>query len=163
MKNIIIFTLLFFTSGLIAQINPFLDGMQSVWVTQHNTYLTTSVAPYGQNYLRVEHEITESFVNLQLSYQTDFRQHFLQAKMGVGYSGQGVRAYVYLPYFNYSFNENAYSTPFCAEVFVDRLTPKIGLSCNFDIYKDQIVPSIRIRMKAFHFTQTRTKPVEIWK
>lgn len=106
-------------------------------------YFTPSFGTYGEQYLRAELELKESFVIVQGSYQTNFTDNNLQLKVGFGYRGN-VSAYIYLPFLNMKTNGEdrwKYSTPLSAEVFWK------SLSLNIDGYKDKIIPSLRFKIK----------------
>lgn len=106
-------------------------------------YFTPSFGTQGEQYLRAELEIKESFVIMQGSYQTNFTDNNFQLKMGFGHSGK-VSYYVYLPYLNMRINGEdkwKYSTPFSGEVFWK------SLSLNIDVYKKEIIPSLRFKIR----------------
>lgn len=106
-------------------------------------YFTPSFGTQGEQYLRAELELKESFVILQGSYQTNFTDNNFQLKMGFGHRGK-VSYYVYLPYLNLRVSGEdkwKYQTPLSGEIFWK------SLSLNIDTYKDKIIPSLRFKIR----------------
>jgi hypothetical protein len=143
MKYIITLLLIQLSLVLNAQYRP----------SDHSTYLTASVGSLGENYVRLEHDVTDSWAILQGSIQAGPNGFGLQYKLGAGYVSldRKIRVYGYLPYFNYSFTGKGYNTPFGIEVFL--WNNRIQASTNLDIYTQgiAIIPSVRIRYQLTKF------------
>ena len=105
--------------------------------------LTPSIIDKESSHLRLTFQERLSIVNVDVSYVTNFKEDFVQLRMGFGYISPKLSAYVYLPYMNYRIGVG-YNTPFCVEVMW-----KDKISFNFDIYENQIIPSFRVRTQIF--------------
>lgn len=133
----LIFFLLFLPSVLFSQWSP--------WESTH-VYTTFSLGLKQEQFLRAEFEQREKFVIFQLAYQTNFVESDFHAKVGFGYVHNDFRIYGYLPYPNIKLsgeNKWKYNTPFCVEAFWK------NFSVNVDIYKDKVMPALRLRLKVF--------------
>jgi hypothetical protein len=127
----------------------FLASLLNAQVT-HQVRVSTGLSAglQDQIYLRTECTITEGYVILQSSYQTNGDDHILQLKGGFGLVRPNWRFYTYLPYLNFKYGEG-YNTPFCFEVFY-----KHNFSLNIDIYKDYVIPSLRANVAIY-----KNKPI----
>jgi len=106
-------------------------------------YITPSFGTQGEQYVRTEFEVRESFVILQGSYQTNFNdKNNFQLKLGFGYNYNDFGFYAYVPYMNYSIEKVGYNTPLSVEFFYRKT-----VSLNIDGYKNVVIPSLRFKIR----------------
>jgi len=85
---------------------------------------------------------------IQVNYKGDVYVH---AKVGFGIDREKWAAFVYFPFMNLHLNSGKYNTPFSAEVFYRKgkrdkwYIPYLSL--NADIYKDKVIPTLRIKYR----------------
>ena len=124
------------------------------WVkSDHAMYVGVSGGIQGEDYLRLEHSITDSYILMQISLQANQSNVIFQYKTGLGYAPKHskFRAYVFMPYLNLNLTEMGYNTPFCVEAFYDKGPWQASL--NLDIYTQGtvLVPSIRAKYRILRF------------
>lgn len=124
--------------------------------TTYTTYLTPQVGLYDQNFVRVEQELVEAYVIMQVALQTNGSLFNGQIRMGFGWNKQRFRAYFYLPYLNHSFNERKYNTPFSAEVFWKPCKKAPEMTACFDLYKNTLSPAVRVKFQLHSFVEKST-------
>lgn len=89
----------------------------------------------------LESNFKKIVVRYELNYLTNFGDNRLQVKLGCGYKNNDWKVFIYLPYMNFNVEQIGYNTPLCSEIFY-----KDFLSLNLDVYKNTVVPSIKIKM-----------------
>lgn len=103
-------------------------------------YIGTSIGTSNQVFQRVHLEYNTTNVRTEVAYLTNFEEHYLQLKLGGGFRKGAWGFYWYLPYMNYKLGVG-YNTPFSTEVFYSN-----WCSFNVDVYKDTVIPSIRLKL-----------------
>lgn len=125
----------------------------------YTTYLTPQVGLFDQNFIRVEQELVEAYVIMQVALQSNGYLTNGQFRMGFGWNKKNFRAYFYIPYLNHSFNERKHNTPFSAEVFWKPWKPECRapeFTACFDLYKNVLSPAIRVKFQLHRFVEKST-------
>lgn len=130
--------------------------MFSIKLYSQNALLVgTTFGPENHNFLRLEIDQHWKFIRQEYAIQLNNKgQIYIQSKMGIGLNGKRIQLFGYWPFMNFELFKERFNTPMGIELLVKKRKrgdlvfdkpwfPYITLNC--DIYKDRVVPMIRLK------------------